>query len=63
MKREGWTKDFLLNCIEKYIADLPTRDEFIYKKKYKEFNAGDVKQNKIDEEVEKMNKLKACSHK
>jgi DNA helicase-2/ATP-dependent DNA helicase PcrA len=60
MKREGWSKDFLINCIEKYIADLPTRDEFIYKKKYKEFNAGDLKQNKIDEEVEKMTKLKAA---
>jgi len=60
MKREGWTKEFLINCIEKYIADLPTRDEFVYKKKYKEFNAGDLKQSKIDEEVEKMNKLKAA---
>ncbi len=60
MKREGWTKEFLLNCIEKYLADLPTRDEFIYKKKYKEFNAGDLKQNKIDEENEKMNKLRAA---
>ncbi|MFY7965138.1 MAG: ATP-dependent helicase [Chitinophagaceae bacterium] len=60
MKREGWTKDFLLNCIKKYVTDLPTRDEFIYKKKYKEFNAGDLKQNKIDEEIEKMNKLRAA---
>ncbi len=60
MKREGWTTTFLLNCIEKYIADLPTRDEFIYKKKYKEFNAGDLKQNKIDEEVERMKKLVAA---
>ncbi len=60
MKREGWTKDFLISCIEKYIADLPLRDEFIYKKKYKEFNVGDLKQSKIDEEVEKMSKLKAA---
>ena len=60
MKREGWSNHFLINCIEKYIADLPFRDEFIYKKKYKEFNAGDLKQNKIDEEVEKMTKLKAA---
>ena len=60
MKREGWTKNFLTTCIEKYIADLPFRDEFIYKKKYKEFNAGDLKQSKIDEEVEKMTKLKAA---
>ena len=50
MKREGWTKEFLLTSIEKYIKDLPTRDEFVYKKKYKEFNAGDLKQSKIDED-------------
>ena len=60
MKREGWSKTFLINCIEKYIADLPTRDEFIYQKKYKEFNAGDLKQNKIDEEIDKMIKLKTA---
>ena len=60
MKREGWTKEFLLTSIEKYIKDLPTRDEFVYKKKYKEFNAGDLKQSKIDEEVEKMTKLKSA---
>lgn len=60
MKREGWTNDFLTICIEKYIADLPFRDEFIYKKKYKEFNAGDLKQSKIDEKVEKMSKLKTA---
>ncbi len=60
MKREGWTKEFLLTSIEKYIKDLPARDEFVYKKKYKEFNAGDLKQSKIDEEIEKMTKLKAA---
>jgi len=60
MKREGWSTVFLLDCIERYIADLPTRDEFIYKKKYKEFAAGAVKQNKIDEEVERMKKLRAA---
>jgi DNA helicase-2/ATP-dependent DNA helicase PcrA len=60
MKREGWSKEFLLTCIEKYVADLPTRDEFIYKKKYKEFSAGDIKQAKYDEEIERMKKLQAA---
>lgn len=60
MKREGWTKEFLQSCIDKYIADLPFRDDFIYKRKYKTFNAGDLKQDKIDEEVEKMKKLGAA---
>ncbi len=37
-----------------------TRDEFIYKRKYKEFNAGDLKKDKIEEEKEKMEKLRAA---
>lgn len=60
MKREGYSPSFLLSCIEKYITDIPFRDDFIYKKKTGSFNKGDLKQNKIDEEVEKMNKLKAA---
>ncbi|MBL7748883.1 MAG: ATP-dependent helicase, partial [Chitinophagaceae bacterium] len=40
--------------------DLPNRDEFIYKRKYKEFNAGDLKKDKVDEEKERMEKLRAA---
>jgi DNA helicase-2/ATP-dependent DNA helicase PcrA len=60
MKREGWTPAFIHEKIEAYLNDLPTRDEFIYKRKYKEFNAGDLKKEKIEEEEEKMAKLKAA---
>ncbi len=60
MKREGWTPAFINEKIDAYLADLPNRDEFVYKRKFKEFNAGDLKQNKIDEEQEKMNKLRAA---
>ena len=60
MKKEGWTPSFINQKIDEYIADLPLRDEFIYKKKYKEYNAGDVKQDKLDEEKEKMEKLRAA---
>ncbi len=60
MKKEGWTKDFINQKIDEYISSLPTREEFIYKRKYKQFNAGDVKQEKIDEEKEKMEKLRAA---
>ncbi len=62
MKKEGWTASFIEQKIDEYIADLPNRDAFVYKKKYKEFNAGDLKQNKMDEEVEKMEKLRAAIH-
>lgn len=60
MKREGWTPAYINERIDDYLADLPTRDEFIYKKKYKNFNAGDLKQDKFDEEKERMEKLRAA---
>jgi DNA helicase-2/ATP-dependent DNA helicase PcrA len=60
MKREGWTPAHINQCIDAYLADLPSRDEFIYKRKYKEFNPGDVKTDKIAEETERMNRLRAA---
>ena len=60
MKREGWTTPFISRKIDAYLGDLPTRDEFIYKRKYKEFNAGDLKKDKIEEEKEKMERLRAA---
>jgi DNA helicase II / ATP-dependent DNA helicase PcrA len=60
MKREGWLPALIDQRIEEYIASLPERDEFVYKRKYKEFNAGDLKRDKIEEEREKMEKLRAA---
>jgi DNA helicase II / ATP-dependent DNA helicase PcrA len=60
MKKEGWTAELIHKKIDEYLNDLPNRDEFIYKRKYKEFNAGDVKKDKIEEEKEKMEKLRAA---
>jgi len=31
MKREGWTPAFINQKVDEYVADLPNRDEFIYK--------------------------------
>ncbi len=60
MKREGWLPAFINEKIDAYLNDLPNREEFIYKRKYKDFNAGDVKKDKIEDEQEKMQKLKAA---
>ncbi|MBL7743932.1 MAG: ATP-dependent helicase [Chitinophagaceae bacterium] len=60
MKKEGWTPAFISQRIDEYVADLPNRDEFVYKRKYKEFNPGDLKRDKIEEEKEKMGKLRAA---
>src|SRR6187455_342176 len=60
MKREGWTPAYINEKIDEYIADIATRDEFIYKRKFKEFNAGDLKKDKIEEEKERKEKLRAA---
>ncbi|HEX4957235.1 MAG TPA: ATP-dependent helicase, partial [Lacibacter sp.] len=60
MKKEGWTPQYIHQKIDEYIADLPLRDEFIYQRKYKEFKQGDLKRDKIEEETERMEKLRAA---
>jgi DNA helicase-2/ATP-dependent DNA helicase PcrA len=60
MKREGWAPSFIDRKIDEYLKELPTRDEFIYKRKFKEFKPGDLKKDKIEEEKEKMEKLRAA---
>ena len=60
MKKEGWSPEFVEERINTYLSDLPTRDEYVYKRKYKQFNAGDLKKEKLDEETERMEKLRAA---
>jgi len=60
MKREGWTPAFINEKINAYLQDLPLRDEFIYKRKYRQFNAGDLKLEKINEEKERIEKLRSA---
>lgn len=60
MKKEGWSPSFVNQKIDEYVSDLSNRDEFVYKRKYKEFKPGDLRKDKIDEEVEKMGRLRAA---
>lgn len=59
-EKEGWTPQYIHQKIDEYIADLPLRDEFIYQRKFKEFKQGDLKKDKIEEETERMEKLRAA---
>jgi DNA helicase-2/ATP-dependent DNA helicase PcrA len=63
MKRECWTPDLICSRIDEYLNDLPNREEYIYKKgnSSKGIKAGDLNQNKIDAEKEKMEKLRAAA--
>ena len=60
MKREGWQPAFINERIDAYLNDLPNREDFIYKRKYKDYKAGDVKEDKIADEALKMDKLRAA---
>lgn len=60
IKKEGWDTAYLLQSIQQYVDDLPNREEFVYKRKYKQFNAGDLKMEKINEEKNKMGKLESA---
>jgi len=60
MKREGWTPSFITSKIDEYVADLPNRPEFLYKRAYKQFKPGDLKLDKIQEEKDRMVRLRAA---
>ncbi|MCB0396246.1 MAG: ATP-dependent helicase [Flavobacteriales bacterium] len=63
MKSEDWSPDIIHKNIDSYLADLPQRDEYIYKRgnAKKGIAAGDPNTNKIKLEEEKMNKLRAAA--
>lgn len=61
MKREHISSEDISHAIEEYITSLPERDEYIYKRKGKGYEKGDIKQAKIDDETRKMNITKAAA--
>jgi DNA helicase II / ATP-dependent DNA helicase PcrA len=60
MKREGWSPEFIGERIDSYLEGLQDRDEYIAKRATKEFKKGDVRTDKIAEETERMDKLRAA---
>lgn len=60
MKKEGWTAEYINNAIDIYLKEIPTREEFIYQRAYKQFKKGDLKQTQIDLVTERMEKLSAA---
>ena len=60
MKREGWSPEYINGKIDAYIQDLPSRDEYIAKRAVGNFKKGDVRIDKIEEEKEKIEKLRAA---
>ena len=60
MKREGWNATYINDRISAYINSLPERDEYIAKRLTGNFKKGDVRTDKIEEEAERMEKLRAA---
>jgi DNA helicase-2/ATP-dependent DNA helicase PcrA len=62
MKRENWNEAFIEKAINEYLEDLPTREEFIYKRANaaKGIAIGDPKQKDIDAAHDLMKKLLAA---
>jgi DNA helicase-2/ATP-dependent DNA helicase PcrA len=63
MKTENWTVEKIYEEADRYIAELPDKEEFRYKRANatKGIKMGDLKQDKIDAEIKKMNELKAAA--
>lgn len=62
MKAEHYSVDYIHQAIELYIADLPNREAFKYKRanSKQQIKVGDPKVHEIEKEVEKMNELSAA---
>lgn len=60
MKREGWSAAFINSKIDEYIDSLKTHPDFIYRRAYREYKPGDIKAERIEEEKERMERLRAA---
>ncbi|MEO8414598.1 MAG: ATP-dependent DNA helicase [Ginsengibacter sp.] len=60
MKREGWSPEFINERIDAYIQSLPERSEYVAKRASGNFKKGDVRIDKIEEETERMERLRAA---
>jgi DNA helicase II / ATP-dependent DNA helicase PcrA len=61
MKREDWTPGHIQRQTRKYLEELPFREEYIYKVKTKTAKKGDLKQDEIDAQKQKMERLDAAA--
>ncbi|MCD6012127.1 MAG: ATP-dependent helicase [Flavipsychrobacter sp.] len=61
MKREYLSPDYISDSIDVYVKSLPEREEYVYKRAGKGYQKGDLKQDKIDEEIRKMEGTRAAA--
>lgn len=61
MKTEDWSPELISEQIDAYLEDLPNRDKYIYKVNKGTNKKGDPKLKQIEEERERMEKLRAAA--
>lgn len=62
MKSEDWAVDDIHQQIDNYLEDLPKRKEYIYQITRGTFKKGDIKQAKLDDVIDKMDRLRAATN-
>jgi DNA helicase II / ATP-dependent DNA helicase PcrA len=61
MKTENWSPEFISDKVDQYIKDLPTMDRYVYQKSSGTYRKGDPKVKLIQEETNRMEKLRAAA--
>lgn len=61
MKKENWTPGYVIKKTTEYETELPQNKEFIYQRKTKTAQKGDLKTEKIAGELEKMARVRAAA--
>jgi ATP-dependent DNA helicase UvrD/PcrA len=60
MKREGWSPEFINERIDAYVSSLHDREVYIARRATKDFKKGDIRIDKIEEETDRMERLRAA---
>ena len=61
MKKEAWTPGFVRRKCAEFLKSIPENPTYIYQRKSKEFQKGDLKAAQIQEVTEKIERLKAAA--
>lgn len=61
MKKENLSPEYLSQCVDTYLADLPNREKFRYKRNGQGFQKGDLKQHELDAEMRRMETTRAAA--
>ncbi|MDP4214328.1 MAG: ATP-dependent helicase, partial [Bacteroidota bacterium] len=61
MKKEAWTPAFIAEKIDEYLTAIEEDEEYLYKKNGPGYKKGDKNQNKLNEQKERMEKLRAAA--